>query len=155
MSRRKAAIAAAIALAIVLFFALDVGRLLSLQFLKETQHSLSSAYAQRPAAVLGLYFVAYVTAAVSSLPGAAVLTLAGGAIFGLFAGTLVVSFASSVGALLAFLGARTVLRDAVRKRFGQHLDGIGAGVQRDGALYLATLRLVPLIPSSRSTLPWD
>lgn len=146
MSRSKAAISAVVALAIALFFALDLWRFLDLELLKETQHFLVSAYAERPAAVLGLYFAAYVGVAAFSLPGAAVLTLAGGAMFGLFTGTLVASFASSVGALLAFLAARTVLRDAVRQRVGSRRQDVDAGVRRDGALYLATLRLVPLIP---------
>jgi pyruvate/2-oxoglutarate dehydrogenase complex dihydrolipoamide dehydrogenase (E3) component/uncharacterized membrane protein YdjX (TVP38/TMEM64 family) len=81
-----------------------------------------------------------------SVPGAAVLTLAGGALFGLAWGTLLVSFASSLGALLAFLGARFLLRETVQARFGQRLQEIDRGVQRDGALYLFTLRLVPLVP---------
>lgn len=146
MSSRKAAVVAVIALAIVLFFALDLRHLLSLEALKHAQQSFASAYAQRPAPVLGAYFALYVAVAALSLPGAAVLTLAGGAIFGLVIGTVVVSFASSLGALLAFLASRTLLRDTVQERFGQRLKDIDAGVHRDGAVYLATLRLVPLVP---------
>lgn len=81
-----------------------------------------------------------------SLPGAAVLTLAGGAVFGLGLGTLLVSFASSAGATIAFLLARTLLRQPVQQRFGARLAPIEAGLRRDGVLYLLSLRLVPVVP---------
>jgi pyruvate/2-oxoglutarate dehydrogenase complex dihydrolipoamide dehydrogenase (E3) component/uncharacterized membrane protein YdjX (TVP38/TMEM64 family) len=146
MSRRNAAIAAAIALAIIAFFALGLDRVLSLDFLKEAHRELAEIYAEHPVKVAGMYFAVYVAVTALSLPGATVLTLAGGALFGLFTGTLLVSFASSLGALLAFFASRTLLRETVRKRFGRRLDEIDAGVARDGALYLATLRLVPVVP---------
>lgn len=146
MSRQKAAVAAAIALAVVLFFAMDLGRFLGLDVLQHGQQALASAFHERPVAVLGTYLAAYVAVTALSLPGATVLTLAGGAIFGLYAGTAVVSFASSIGALLAFLSARTLLRDTVGRRFGQRLEQIDAGLRRDGAVYLATLRLIPVVP---------
>jgi pyruvate/2-oxoglutarate dehydrogenase complex dihydrolipoamide dehydrogenase (E3) component/uncharacterized membrane protein YdjX (TVP38/TMEM64 family) len=93
-----------------------------------------------------VYFAIYVAATALSFPGAAVLTLAGGALFGLLWGTVVVSFASTIGALLAFLVARFLLRDAVRARFGRRIADVDRGVEKDGAMYLFTLRLVPLVP---------
>ena len=124
----------------------DLGALLTLEQLKASRDALAAAVEARPAATLAAYFAVYVAVAALSIPGAAVLTLAGGAMFGLGLGLLVVSFASSLGALLAFLVARHLLRDAVQSRFGASLAPINDGVRRDGALYLLTLRLVPVFP---------
>jgi pyruvate/2-oxoglutarate dehydrogenase complex dihydrolipoamide dehydrogenase (E3) component/uncharacterized membrane protein YdjX (TVP38/TMEM64 family) len=93
-----------------------------------------------------IYFAIYIAVTALSLPGATVMTLAGGAFFGLLWGTVLVSFASTVGATLAFLIARLLFRDAVQNRFGSSLRAVNAGVARDGAFYLFTLRLVPLFP---------
>jgi pyruvate/2-oxoglutarate dehydrogenase complex dihydrolipoamide dehydrogenase (E3) component/uncharacterized membrane protein YdjX (TVP38/TMEM64 family) len=92
------------------------------------------------------YLGVYVLVTALSLPGATIMTLAGGALFGLVAGTLVVSFASSIGATLAFLASRFLFRDAVRARFGARLEPIERGVAKDGAFYLLSLRLVPGFP---------
>ena len=94
----------------------------------------------------GVFFAVYVAVAAASIPGAAVMTVAAGALFGLVEGTLLVSFASSIGASLAFLAARFVLRDGLRARYGERLKRIDAGIARDGAFYLFTLRLVPVFP---------
>src|SRR3546814_17770657 len=88
----------------------------------------------------------YVVVTAVSIPGAAVLTLAAGALFGLVTGTVLVSFASTLGATLAFLSARFVLRDSLEARYGERLQNINAGVKRDGGFYLFTLRLVPVFP---------
>ena len=96
--------------------------------------------------MIGVFFAVYVAVTALSFPGAAIMTLAAGAIFGLLAGTVIVSFASSIGATLAFLAARFVLRDSVQARFGARLAEIDKGVQKEGAFYLFTLRLVPLVP---------
>src|SRR5690606_30009828 len=93
-----------------------------------------------------VFFTVYVAVAAASIPGAAVMTVAAGALFGLFEGTLLVSFASTIGASLAFLVARFVLRDSLRARYGERLKKIDAGIERDGAFYLFTLRLVPVFP---------
>ncbi len=146
MKRNKLALVGVIVLLVVAFFALDLGRFFSLEYIKQAQGEFATLYASRPALVIGAYFAIYVAVAALSLPGAAILTLLGGAIFGLLVGTVVVSFASSVGALLAMLAARYVLRDGVKSRFGARLAEIDKGVQREGAFYLFTLRLVPLIP---------
>lgn len=131
---------------IAAFFVLDLGRFLDLESLKANREALQQWQVAHPVAALGSYMAIYVAMAALSLPGAAVLTLAGGAIFGVFVGTIAVSFASTLGATCAFLIARFVLRDAVRARFGARLRPIEDGVQRDGAFYLFTLRLVPLFP---------
>lgn len=128
------------------FFALDLGRFLSLAYLRESYAEFAQLYAQSPWVVRGTYFVVYVAVAALSLPGAALLTLAGGAIFGLGWGLLIVSFASAIGATLSFWVARFVLRDMVQARFGKRLAEIDRGVQRDGALYLLSLRLIPVVP---------
>lgn len=128
------------------FFAFDLGRFFTLEALKASQEQFAAQYAATPYLVMGAYFVVYVAVTALSLPGAAVMTLAGGALFGLATGTLLVSFASSLGATLAFLVARFVLRDSVQNRFGDRLAAINAGVEKDGAFYLFTLRLVPVFP---------
>jgi len=137
---------ALVAALLAAFFAFDLGRFLTLDALKASQTQFAAQYAATPYLVMGAYFVIYVVVTALSLPGAAVMTLAGGALFGLATGTLLVSFASSLGATLAFLAARFVLRDAVQNRFGNRLAAINAGIEKDGAFYLFTLRLVPAFP---------
>ena len=123
-----------------------LGQLLSLESLKSSRDALVAQVQQRPLATSAIYFAVYVAVAALSLPGAAVMTLAGGAMFGLGWGLLLVSFASSIGATLAFLVARHLLRDSVQARFGKQLAPINEGMARDGWLYLLTLRLVPAFP---------
>ena len=118
MNLKKLLVLIAAAAAVAAFFALDLGRFLSLGYLKQSQAAFAALYAEQPGLVIGGYFAAYVAATALSLPGAVILTLAGGAIFGFGVGLLVVSFASSLGATLAFLAARFVLRDSVQARFG-------------------------------------
>jgi pyruvate/2-oxoglutarate dehydrogenase complex dihydrolipoamide dehydrogenase (E3) component/uncharacterized membrane protein YdjX (TVP38/TMEM64 family) len=146
MNKNKLALALLVVVLIAAFFAFDLGRYFSLAYLKSSQAQFAALYESRPALVIGVYVVLYVAATALSLPGAAILTLAGGAIFGLLAGTVIVSFASSIGATLAFLAARFLLRDSVQARFGARLAEIDKGVQKEGAFYLFTLRLVPLVP---------
>jgi pyruvate/2-oxoglutarate dehydrogenase complex dihydrolipoamide dehydrogenase (E3) component/uncharacterized membrane protein YdjX (TVP38/TMEM64 family) len=131
---------------VTLFFAFDLDRYLTLESLKQSQQDFAAFKAQSPLLVGAVAFVAYVLVTALSLPGALVMTLAMGAIFGLLWGTLLVSFASTIGATLAFLVSRFVLRDAVQQRFGDKLKAINEGIARDGALYLFTLRLVPVFP---------
>ena len=119
---------------------------LTLQNLKARQAGLSEWVAQNPWQAGAAFFALYVAVAAASIPGAAVLTLAAGALFGFGWGLLLVSFASSIGASLAFLVARFVLRDSLQSRYGERLKKIDAGIERDGAFYLFTLRLVPVFP---------
>ena len=147
-SRKPLWIALAV-LAVALLWAYQhfgLGKLLTLDSLKASRDSLVALVAQRPLATAAIYFVVYVAAVAVSFPGATVLTLAAGAMFGLGWGLLLVSFASSLGALLAFLAARYLLRDAVQAKLGKQLAPINEGLARDGALYLLTLRLVPVFP---------
>lgn len=144
--RRKLLLAAALALAVGLFFAFDLGRILSLDGFKSQQAAIEAWRAADPVVAGLAFFAAYVAVTALSLPGATVMTLAVGAIFGLAWGTLIVSFASSLGATLAFLLARFLLRDWVQARFGERLKTLNAEMARDGAFYLFTLRLVPLFP---------
>jgi pyruvate/2-oxoglutarate dehydrogenase complex dihydrolipoamide dehydrogenase (E3) component/uncharacterized membrane protein YdjX (TVP38/TMEM64 family) len=146
MSRSRLVLLVLIAAAISAFFVLDLDRFLTLDALKAGREALAGWVAANFVVALAAYFVAYVAVAALSLPGAAIMTLAGGALFGLLAGTIVVSFASSVGATLAFLASRFMFRDAVRAKFGQRLAAIDEGVRRDGAFYLFSLRLVPAFP---------
>ncbi len=135
-----------IALLIGAFFLFDLGRLLSLEYLQSQRVELVGHFQTNPLATALGFFLLYVAVAGLSLPGAAVLTLVAGAIFGLFWGTLIVSLASTLGATLAFLLSRFLLRDWVQKRFGDRLNTINAGIEKDGAFYLFGLRLVPLFP---------
>ena len=146
MRTRQLLVLLLVALAIVAFVALDVGRFLSFEQLKASQASFAQLHAEQPLTVAVVYFLIYVAATALSFPGATIITLAGGAIFGLWQGLLIVSFASTVGAALAFLASRFVLRDWVEARFGQRLADINAGVNREGAFYLFSLRLIPVVP---------
>jgi len=119
---------------------------LTLQGLKARQHALGAWVAGNHLLALFGFFLVYVAVAALSLPGAAILTLAAGALFGVFEGTLLTSFASSIGATLAFLVSRFLLRDSLRAKYGQRLRAFDEGIQRDGAHYLFSLRLVPAFP---------
>lgn len=135
-----------IAAAIAAFFLFDFGQYLTLDQLKARQTELAAFRADHPGLLAAGYLAVYILVTALSLPGATLMTLAGGAVFGLWQGLLLVSFASSIGATLAFLVARFLLRDWVQGRFGDRLTVINDGIQRDGAFYLFSLRLVPLFP---------
>ena len=135
-----------LALGIAAFFVFDLGQYFSLAYIKQSQGRFVALYAQQPVRVTAGFFLVYVAATALSLPGAVILTLAGGAIFGLLWGTVVVSFASTVGATLAMLAARTILRDSIEQRFGKRLAELNKGVEREGPFYLFTLRLIPAMP---------
>ncbi|KKK77272.1 hypothetical protein LCGC14_2855280, partial [marine sediment metagenome] len=130
----------------VAFFAFDLSRFFTLANLKAQQQAFGIYYTRHAALTFLIYFVIYVAVTALSLPGAAVMTLAGGALFGLGVGTVVVSFASSVGATLAFLVSRFLLHDSVQSKFGDKLTSINEGFRKDGAFYLFSLRLVPIFP---------
>jgi pyruvate/2-oxoglutarate dehydrogenase complex dihydrolipoamide dehydrogenase (E3) component/uncharacterized membrane protein YdjX (TVP38/TMEM64 family) len=146
LNSRKLLLLIALAVGIGAFFFFDLGQYLSLEYLKQSQARFDALYASQPLQVALVYFLIYVTATSLSLPGATIITLAGGAIFGLFWGTLIVSFASSIGATLAFLVSRFVLRSSIESKFGNRLAEINKGIQKDGAFYLFTLRLIPVVP---------
>ena len=131
---------------IAAFFYFDLQQFLTLEMLKSKQAAIVDYKTAHPTSSMMLYGLIYIVVTGLSLPGAAILTLAGGAVFGLLWGTVIVSFASSIGATLAFLVARFLLRDSVENRFGDRLAAINNGIAKDGAFYLFTLRLVPLFP---------
>ena len=146
MTRTRLAALALLALALGAYFILDLGQYFTLEFLKGRQQSFQDYYHAHPFRTIGIFFILYVLVTALSLPGAAIMTLAGGALFGLAAGVVIISFASTIGATLAFLASRYLLRDWVREHFKSRLDVIDAGLAKDGAFYLFTLRLVPLFP---------
>jgi uncharacterized membrane protein YdjX (TVP38/TMEM64 family) len=133
-------------LAAALFWFLDLDRYLTLAFLKGSLEDFRAMQDTHPLPVLFAYFSFYVAVTALSLPGAAVLTLAGGALFGFLKGTLIVSFASTIGATLACLAARFLLREWIQTKFGDVLAKVNEGIDREGAFYLFTLRLIPLFP---------
>ncbi len=128
------------------FFYFDLGHYLSLETLKSQQSAIENYRAANPGFAIAVYMLVYVAVTGLSLPGATILTLAGGAVFGVLWGTLIVSFASSIGATLAFLAARFLFRDTVKAKFGARLKAIDEGVAKEGGFYLFTLRLVPVFP---------
>ncbi|HEY8158590.1 MAG TPA: FAD-dependent oxidoreductase [Methylobacter sp.] len=140
------ALLAGITVLIAAFFIFDLQSYLTLETLKAQQASIVAYRSNHPVSAIVIYALIYIAVTGLSLPGATILTLAGGAVFGLLWGTLIVSFASTIGATLAFLAARYLFRDAVKARFGDRLETINKGVDKDGALYLFTLRLVPAFP---------
>ena len=146
MNPRKLIVAVLLLACIAAFFVFDLGRFFSLAYLKESQESFAALYAQRPVLVAASFFAVYVVVTALSLPGAAIMTLAAGAGFGLIFGTLLVSLASTIGATLAMLAARYLARDAIQKRFGQRLAEVNKGIEKEGAFYLFTLRLIPVVP---------
>ena len=142
----KIIIVLVIAAMVAVFFGFDLGQYLSFDYLKSRQAALESFYADHQLMTMAIYMAIYILVAALSLPGAAVMTLAGGAIFGFWFGLVLVSFASTIGATCAFLVARFLLRDTVQKKFGDRLKAINEGIEKDGAFYLFTLRLVPIFP---------
>jgi len=146
MNRSRLLVLLAIAVLVAAFFAFGLDRYFTFEFFKSRQLEIDSYTRAYPLQAAAAYFAVYVLVTGLSLPGAAVLTLIGGALFGLLWGTVVVSFASSIGATLAFLASRFLLRDWVQERFGERLKAVNSGVEKEGAFYLFALRLVPAFP---------
>ncbi len=146
MNKKKLLILALVLTAVTLFFVFDLKQYFTLNYFKSQQAAIDAHVAAHPLQAGLAFFGIYVAVAALSLPGAAILTIAAGAVFGLLWGTVIVSFASSIGATLAFLVSRFLLRDTIQARFGSNLRAINAGMERDGAFYLFTLRLIPALP---------
>ncbi|RUM38141.1 MAG: TVP38/TMEM64 family protein [Desulfobulbus sp.] len=144
--KKKTGMIAVVILAVIAFQYFDLGQYLSLDYIKASQQRLHELYLANRLVVIGGYMAIYIAVAALSLPGAAVLTLAGGGLFGLAIGTVVVSFASTIGATLACLVSRFLLRESVQKKFGDRLAAINKGIEEEGAFYLFSLRLVPVFP---------
>lgn len=143
---KKSLLLALFAALIVSFFAFDLNQYFTLAGLKSSVDEFQQSIDNNPVVSIGLFFLVYVAVTALSLPGAAILTLAAGALFGLWLGLLLVSFASTIGATLAFISARFIFRDTVKKKFGEKLQKIDEGVEKQGGFYLFTLRLVPVFP---------
>lgn len=146
MDKKKLIVIGLLALVVGLFFWFDLDRFLSLESLRASQQDIAAFVAANQWLAVGGFFVLYVLITALSIPGAAVMTLAAGAIFGLVTGTILVSFASSLGATLAFLLSRFLLRDYVEQKFAGAAQKLNQGIENEGAYYLFTLRLVPLFP---------
>ncbi len=146
MNPRKLLLLVVLGLLVGAFFVFDLGRFFSLDYFKAQQATMEAWRVAHPGLTAGLFFAVYIAVTGLSLPGAAVMTLAAGAIFGLVWGTVIASFASTLGATLAFLAARFVLRDWVRGKLGERLKAISVGMARESGFYLLTLRLIPVFP---------
>ncbi|NVE93507.1 FAD-dependent oxidoreductase [Altererythrobacter lutimaris] len=143
---KKIVIILALVALIAAYFVFDLGDYLTIEGIKQIAADFSEEYAENPVPILAAFFAIYVAVTAASLPGAAIMTLAAGALFGLVVGTILVSFASTLGATLAFLASRYVLRDSIESKFGDRLKSINDGLEKDGAFYLFTLRMIPIFP---------
>mgnify|MGYP000515637700 FL=1 len=143
---KKAVLALVLIGAIAAYFIFDLGQYLSLENFKASQADIVAAKDANPALYIAGFFLLYVAVTGLSIPGAAIMTLVAGALFGVVVGTLIVSFASTMGATLAFLSSRYLLRDWVQGKFGERLRAVDDGLEKDGAFYLFTLRLIPVFP---------
>lgn len=144
--KKKLLLLGVIAALVALFFIFDLNRYLTLESIKASQHDLQTLYQEHTVAVIAGYSIIYILSTALSLPGAAILTLGGAALFGFWTAMVVVSFASTIGASLACVVSRYLLRDWVRAKFGQRLKRMDDGIAKEGAFYLFTLRLVPVVP---------
>ena len=143
---KKAILVLVLLSAIVAYFVFDLGQILSLENFKASQEDIVAAKDANPVLYISGFFLLYVAVTGLSIPGAAIMTLIAGALFGVLIGTIIVCFASTLGATLAFLSARFVLRDWVQGKFGERLRAIDEGLEKDGAFYLFMLRLIPVFP---------
>ncbi len=142
----KLIIAAVVLALVAAFFVFDLGQYVSLEFFKEQQSTFNEYYQQNPLIVILIFAATYIVMTGASLPFATPLTVLAGAIFGTFVGSIVVSFASTIGATIAFLVSRFLFQDAVESKFGDRLAKLQDGIEREGAFYVFGLRLVPLFP---------
>ena len=144
--RQKIIIGILVLAAVVAFKIFGLSMYLTLPYIKESQAKFALLYAEHQLVMILAYAAIYIITTSLSLPGAAVLTLAGGALFGLWIGTLVVSFASTIGAAIACIVSRFILREWVQSKFGDKLKTVNEGIEKEGAFYLFTLRLIPIFP---------
>lgn len=142
----KAIVVGLVCAVLLIYFWFDLGEYLTLEELKLHRNLLQKYYLENPALTVGFFVAIYVASTAISIPGATILTLACGAIFGLKMGIVLVSFSSTIGATLAFLASRFLLRDLVQERFKESLRRVNLGIEREGAFYLFTLRLLPIFP---------
>ena len=146
VNKTKFIVVALIVIAVISYVTLDLGQYLTLEYAQSQLSKIQDYKNENFVQTALLYFTGYVIATSLSIPGAIIITLLGGAIFGVFWGTLLVSFASSIGATLAFLVSRVLLRDWVQRKFGDYLLPLNKGIEKDGSFYLFSIRMVPLFP---------
>ena len=146
MNKARLVLALTIIALIGAIFWLDFDQYLTLEFFRGQHESIESYVDNNLTIAVAIYFLIYVSVTALNIPGAAVMTLVAGAIFGILVGVIVVSFASTLGATLAFLLSRFLLRDYIENRFRQVVVRLNAGIDKEGAYYLFTLRLVPIFP---------
>jgi pyruvate/2-oxoglutarate dehydrogenase complex dihydrolipoamide dehydrogenase (E3) component/uncharacterized membrane protein YdjX (TVP38/TMEM64 family) len=146
LSRTRLLVVAVFVAALIAFFAAGGQRYFTFENLKAQQAALDAWREMHPWQTALGFFALYIAFTSLSLPAASIMTLLAGAIFGLGWGVLIVSFASAIGATIAMLAARFVLRDWVQARFGAQLRGVNRGIEKEGAFYLFTLRLIPAVP---------
>ncbi len=146
MTKKIVIVAVLVAAVATAWFAFDLHQYFSFYYIQSQQAAWQQAVNDNPLLVAGIFFLVYVLVTALSLPGAAVMTLAGGGLFGLLWGTVLISFASTIGATLAFLLARFVARDWVQQRFSEQLATINKGIETEGGFYLFSLRLIPAFP---------
>ncbi|MEE9911556.1 MAG: TVP38/TMEM64 family protein [Deltaproteobacteria bacterium] len=143
---KKIVLFVVLACLVAAFFLLDLNRYFTLDYIKQSRDSFAAFYAQNRILTIAVYMLLYIAVTALSLPGATVMTLIGGALFGFATGLVAVSFASTIGAALACFVSRYLLRSWVEQKFGDKLAAIHAGLEKEGAFYLFTLRLIPLFP---------
>jgi uncharacterized membrane protein YdjX (TVP38/TMEM64 family) len=143
---KKILIVLFIIIAVAAFKMFHLDQYLTLSYIKASREHFAALYAQNRVLVITGYMAIYILVTSLSLPGATVMTLAGGALFGFLAGTFIVSFASTIGATLACVVSRFILRDWVQSKFGDKLKAMNEGIEKEGAFYLFTLRLIPIFP---------
>jgi uncharacterized membrane protein YdjX (TVP38/TMEM64 family) len=146
MKSRKILVLLVFAAVVAAFYFLDLGKYLTLESLKANRGQLADLRAEHAFLFAAVFVLVYIVQTAFSLPGAAILSLAAGAVFGVLQGTLYVVSGATVGAILAFLVSRTLLRDWVLKKFGGRMEGIDRGLRENGLSYLLFLRLVPAFP---------
>lgn len=131
---------------IILFFASDLKQYFTLGYFKSEQQAFEAYYSANTGLTIAIYMLIYILLTALSLPGATVMSLAGGAVFGFWISTIIVSFASTIGATLAFSASRFLLKDYIQNKFGDRLTAINQGIEKEGTFYLLTLRLLPVFP---------
>jgi uncharacterized membrane protein YdjX (TVP38/TMEM64 family) len=146
VTRRKLVLCAVVASLVLAFFVFDLRQYVALEFFQSRRDAIVAYVASAPVFASALFFAVYVAVTGLSVPGAFVLTIIAGALFGLVWGTVLVSFAASIGATLAFLTSRVLLREWVQRKLGARLNAVNAGVEKEGAYYLFALRLAPVFP---------
>ena len=143
---KKIILLVVLAAIVACYFIFDLGQYLNLEYLQTQKDQIATAYQQNQVLFLVSFFLIYVISVAVSIPGATILTLTAGFLFGSLTGTILVSFASSIGATLAMIFARVILGETLQKKYQKQLATINQGVEKDGVIYLLSLRLIPLFP---------